>query len=150
MSIETIVLKDMEIVEVEGEFKQIFKNEKRVPCFLTNYALKRGKDLGILSGSLVADLFKLQGLEGLVTNGSVDGDALNSLDEVAMQKTIYLACLGANKNLGMDFDSFLEKYHYSFAETVEIYMNLVKGVISKDHNQFAKGLQQCTKKGKKK
>ncbi|UII56714.1 hypothetical protein LS684_04410 [Cytobacillus spongiae] len=149
MAVEIIELKDMEIVEVDGEFKPVYKNEIKIPCFLTNYALKVGKDLGMMKSSLAADLLKLQGIDG-IAEGTVGSEVLNSLDEVEMQKIIYLGCIGANPTLDMDFDKFLKKYHYKFEDTAMIYLQQVTSAISKETNKFVAGLQSSTKKGKKK
>ena len=43
-----ITLKEVEFVEVEGEYEQRFINKQNYPAFLTNYALKRDKKKGSL------------------------------------------------------------------------------------------------------
>jgi hypothetical protein len=150
MKIEKVTLKESEIVEVDGEFKQVFKNEKTVPCFLTNYALKRGKDLGLLKGSLMADVVKLLPLTKLKNADEISSEAMEAMDELEMMKVIYIGCIGANKNFSLDFDGFVSLYQESYEKTVTLYANLLAGLMNKDPNQFAKGLQRSTKKDKKK
>lgn len=149
MKIFQVNLKDIEILldEETDEFKQFTKNEKKYPCFITNYSLKLGSDLGITKGSLVADILKFKGLKS--DNEEEQEKALQNFDQVEMQKVIYLGFLGANKNTEMNFDSFLEKFHYSFEETVDLYVDLITNLMSQDANKFAKGLKGSTKKGKK-
>lgn len=152
MKIESVVLKEMEIAQdSNGEFVQVFKNERKVPCFLTNFSLKRGNDLGLIKGSLIADLFKLNGLKD---KKEVDQETLESLNESDMQKVIYLGCIGARKDTQMSFDKFLEEYHYSFEDTVMLYANLVTNLVANHSNGFAQSLKKSTKRksnnGKKK
>ncbi|MGG3943369.1 hypothetical protein ABEV54_18240 [Peribacillus psychrosaccharolyticus] len=149
MEIKVVTLKEMEFVEVEGEFKQVFKDEKKVPCFVTNQSMNKGKMLGLIKGSLIADLFKLENLES--KNSEKKAEAMQSLDLTEMQKLIYLGVLGANKDLTLDFDEFLGKFHYSFDETASVYMALLESLMGQDSNKFAKGLQKSTstKQGKK-
>ena len=149
MEIKVVTLKEMEFVEVEGEFKQVFKDEKKVPCFVTNQSMNKGKMLGLIKGSLIADLFKLENLES--KNSEKKAEAMQSLDLTEMQKLIYLGVLGANKDLTLDFDEFLDRFHYSFDETASVYMALLESLMGQDSNKFAKGLQKSTstKQGKK-
>lgn len=150
MVIEKVVLKESEIVEVDGQYRQIFKNEKTVPCFLTNYSLKRGKDLGLLNGSLVADVVKLMPLTKINDQSEITSEALESINELEAMKVIYLGCVGADKNLGYSFDEFVSLYHNSYEETLKLYVQLVVTLIKKDPNQFAKGLQKSTARNTKK
>ncbi|MEH7490830.1 hypothetical protein [Neobacillus niacini] len=150
MKIEKVILKESEIVKVDGEFKQIFKNQKEVPCFLTNYSLKRGKDLGLLNGSLIADVMKLIPLTKLKSADDIDPETMRELDEIEMMKVIYVGCIGANKNLDLGFDEFVSLYHDSYEDTLILYTTLISGLIQKDPNQFAKGLKNSTKQHKKK
>ncbi|MEC1778400.1 hypothetical protein [Schinkia azotoformans] len=151
MIIVPIELKDIEIFfdEDTQEYKPYYKNEKKYPAFITNHSLKLGKDLGLTKSSLVGDLFKLQGLDS--KNQEDIDNAMQSLDQTEMQKVIYLGFLGANKNTDLDFDGFLEKFHCTFEETIEIYMKLVTGLLTQDSNKFADNLKRSVgKKGKKK
>ncbi len=149
MKIETVTLKDMEVVQLEnGNFERIFKDEKKYPCFLTNHAMKRGKDLGLISGSLIADLLKLQKLEGL-DKDNIDPEIIAQLDETDFQKVIYLSFVGANKSK-WTFDEFLEKYHYSFEDTTELYSKIILNHVAADPNKFVEGLNKSTSKKKPK
>ncbi len=152
MKIQKIILKDSEIIEQNGEYTQVFTNEKTYPAFLTNYSLKKGKEFGLIESSLFGDLLKMQGLEKLTNKnnqGVVNPDAFDSLDETKMLQMIYLAFVGANKNTNLSVDEFLEKYHYSLEQTMEIYMNLIMNLMESDPNKFAAGLNKSTNKSNK-
>lgn len=153
MNVEIVKLHEVETVQLEnGQFQRVTKNQQTVPCYITNYAVKKGKDLGLLEESLLQSLFKLKGLVNVDPNklDSIDGTALQGIDEVELQKIIYLGCVGANKNFPYDFDAFLERFHYSFDEAVRLYAKLISGVTTGQQNGFAKGLNKSTKTGKKK
>lgn len=154
MKVRKVTLKDVEVREVNGEFEKVFINEKTYPVFLTNYALKKGKELGLIESSLFSSLLKMKGLEDLTdmeNDGfkNIDPDLFDQIDETKMQQVIYLAFIGANKNTDLTFDEFLEKYHDPVDETMELYMNLIFDLVASDPNQFAKGLQQSTSKSRK-
>ncbi|MES9699233.1 hypothetical protein MRBLBA3_002863 [Bacillus sp. LBA3-1-1.1] len=152
MRVEVVKLKEVEVVNVEGQFKPIEKNHQKVPCFITNYAMKQGKDLGLTDESLLQGVFKLQGLANANPNqlDNIDFSALQGIDETAIQKVIYLGCLGANKDFEYNFDEFLERYHYSFEETMKLYVRLASSSITGQQNKFAKGLGNSTKTNEKK
>lgn len=148
--IELIEIKDMEVVQNEqGEFIQVYKNSKKIPCIITNHAMKKAKDLGLINSSLLADILKLHKLEDATVDGEVNVEAFEHLDELSMQKTIYIGCIGANKNLGLDFDEFLEKFHYTTMETIEAYMKIIEPTLSNDPNLFAEALRKSTSTEKK-
>jgi len=151
MKVRKITLKDVEIREVNGEFERVFVNEKTYPAFLTNYSLKRGKELGLIESSIFTSLLKMQELEALARgeNEYVDPAVFEQIDETKMQQVIYMALVGANKHLDLTFDEFLQKYHDPFENTVELYSNLIVDLIVSDPNQFAKGLQQSMNKSRK-
>ena len=151
MQIQKVELKEVEVKEVNGEFEKTFINVKVHPAFLTNAAVKKGFDMGLLESSLFEDLLKLKGLETLVSQSNEEDSMklLNAFDEQKLIAVIYLAVLGANKNIGLSFDEFLEMYHLPLTETVQLYANLIVGLVS-DSNEFAQALQKQTKKPKKK
>lgn len=151
MKVRKVTLKDVEVREVNGEFEKVFVNEKTYPVFLTNYALKKGKELGLIESSLFTSLLKMQGLEALAEKRMDDLDPaiFDQIDETKMQQVIYLAFIGANKNTDLSFDEFLQKYHDPIETTMELYMNLIVDLMATDPNQFAKGLQQSMNKSRK-
>jgi hypothetical protein len=151
MKVRKVTLKDIEIREVNGEFEKVFVNEKTYPVFLTNYALKKGKEMGLIESSLFTSLLKMQGLEALAEGQAKDLDPsiFDQIDETKMQQVIYLAFIGANKNTDLSFDEFLQKYHEPIDVTMELYMNLIVDLMSTDPNQFAKALQQSMNKSRK-
>ena len=151
MKVQKVTLKEFEIVEVDGEFEKRFINEKNYPAFLTNASVKRGFDTGLIETSLWEDLLKIMGLQSVIEKNDEESvmKLMNMFDEQKLIAVVYLGVLGANKNFDLTFDSFLEKYHYDLAETIELYASLITSLVSVDPNQFAKGLQQSTKSEKK-
>ncbi|NUK31047.1 hypothetical protein HT574_13410 [Parageobacillus sp. VR-IP] len=149
MKVRKVTLKDVEVREVNGEFETVFVNEKTYPVFLTNYALKKGKEMGLIESSLFTSLLKMQGLEALTRGNDLDPSIFDQIDETKMQQVIYLAFIGANKNTDLSFDEFLQKYHEPIDVTMELYMDLIVDLMSTDPNQFAKALQQSTNKSLK-
>lgn len=156
MKIQKVVLKEFEVIEVDGEFEKRFINEKKLPAFLTNASIKRGFDEGLLESSLWEDLLKVMGLQSLMKEtGDEEKDAENAMklmgtfDEQKLIAIIYLAVLGANRKLELTFERFLEKYHYGIAETIELYAILLTDLLSSNPNQFASELQKATKKNQK-
>jgi hypothetical protein len=152
INIEKVTLKESEIVEIDGEYKHLLRGERTVPCFLTNYSLKRGKELGLLKGSLIADVVKLIPLSKLGSQSldDIDSEAFKDIDEVKMLAVVYVGCIGANKNFDLDFDAFVSQYHEGYETLLALYANLIAGLVQRDPNQFARGLQKSTKTSKKK
>jgi hypothetical protein len=58
-----------------------------------------------------------------------------------------MAFKGANRKEKLTFDDFLQNYHDSLAESMELYTKLVVDVISQDPNQFATAFQKSTNSG---
>ncbi|EKS8371209.1 hypothetical protein [Bacillus thuringiensis] len=146
MKVQKITLKDVEFVKVDGEYEQRFVNEQDYPAFLTNYALKKGQEEGLIRSSILADIVKFQALEGVGKGGEDDISALEQIDQTSIHQVIYLAFKGANPKEKVTFDDFLQKYQDSFAESLQLYTKLVVDVISQDPNQFAAGFQKSTKR----
>lgn len=144
--IHSVVLKDIQFVEIEGEFKEVVENEKKYPLFLSNHSLRRGRDLGIIDSSLIQDLL---GLEKNV-KGKEDDEAarslLDDLSEEKMQNVIYLAFIGANPRSEFTLDDFLQRYHGDYTKTLTLYMEILKSSIGDSNNKFAAGLRKSTKK----
>lgn len=151
MKVQKVTLKEFEIVEVEGEFEKRFINAKNYPAFLTNASVKRGYETGLIESSLWEDLLKIKGLQSLVEKDDEESalQVMNMFDEQKLIAIVYLGVVGANKNVDLTYDSFVEQYHYDLAETIEMYASLITSLVSADPNQFAKGLQQSTKSEKK-
>lgn len=151
LKIEKVTLKEMEVRSVNGEYETQFYNEETYPVFLTNHALKRGREQGYIETSLFTELAKLAQMEKTKNaDGEVDPSAMVHLDENKALSVIYLALIGANKNLNITFDQFLEKYHEGLEETLELYANLIGNLVSSDPNRFAKEFEKVTEKSKKK
>lgn len=144
MKIQMVTLKELDVYEVDGNFERRYINAKAYPAFLTHYVMKKGKELGLLDSSLFSDLAKLQELQGLNTDSDFDLSALAGIDETNLQKVIYLAVTGANKDLKLSFDDFLMKYHESLATSIESYVNIVVDFINQNPNQFATSLKKST------
>lgn len=149
--IETVVLKDIEVVEVDGEFETRYVNERKHPAFLTNAALKKGKQDGYIETSLFSELAKLSFLENTTdSDGNLDVGGLVNFDEDKILRVIYLGLIGANKKFEYSYDEFLEKYHEGLEDSLMLYANLISSLVSKDPNRFAKEFEKATDKTKKK
>ncbi|EKS8373083.1 hypothetical protein QC456_005593 [Bacillus cereus] len=144
MKVQKITLKEVEFVEVEGEYEKRFINKQNYPAFLTNYALKKGQEEGLITSSIIADIVKFQALDGLRNEGNKDLSALEQIDQTSIHKVIYMSFKGANPKEKLIFDDFLQKYHDSLAESMELYTKLVVDIISQDPNQFAAALKKST------
>lgn len=165
--IERIHLYDIEIVEIEGEFKEIKRNEETLPGMLTNHSLYVGKRDGLLETSLTKELYNIIGAfektgvdpkavteEGLEEYGVEMFKALADVaDEDKIMKVIYLSLIGANPRLEYTFEDFVLKYHGDFEEKMETYVSLISTLASKDNNfrlEFENKTSQKREKGEKK
>ncbi|RHW38700.1 hypothetical protein D1B33_07450 [Lysinibacillus yapensis] len=144
MKIQKLTLKELETVEVDGEFEARYVNAKAYPIFLTNSAVQKGYQLGYLTSSLISDLVKML---PYIQSGN-EMEMIGQIDETKMIRTIYLAFSGANKKEDLSFEEFIELYHLDFTETVTLFANIIADTVS-NNNNFAKGLQQSTKNEKK-
>lgn len=146
--IHAVVLKEVEIIEIDGEFREVFRNEKKYPLYITNHALRRGRDLGLVESSLIADLLRLE----KNTNGKKKEEAarslLDDLSEEKMINLIYIAFIGANPKSEMSLDDFIEHYHGTYIETVTLYTEIISSTITNGDNNFAAGLRKSTSKPK--
>lgn len=149
MKVQKVVLKELEVKNIDGEFKTQYVNEQTYPAFLTNYAMKKGKEMGLIESSILHDLLKLQALQGAKDGEEVNLSALEQIDQTNMHKFIYLAFQGANPKEKMSFDDFLEKFHEPLVESMQLYATLISDVISQDPNQFAAAFQKSTNTGGK-
>lgn len=144
MKVHTITLKEVEVVKVNGEYETRFINEETYPAFLTNHALQKGKDIGLIESSIFSDLLKFQALSGVNKGENADLEALGKIDQSNMHKIIYLAFSGANPKEGLSYDGFLERFHDPLVESMQLYATLITDVINQDPNQFAAAFQKST------
>lgn len=150
--IHVIELKETKIVEVEGteEFTEVVLQKKKYPVYLTNYALSRGYDMGILKTSLIQDMLSIK--NDLDDSKAADDNAealLNNIDENKMHDVIYLAFIGANPKTNISKEEFLQQYHDSYTEKIQLYFNLITAAVDADPNAFAKGLEKSMAKPSK-
>lgn len=144
--IHTVVLKELEFVEIEGEYQELYKNAKKYPLYLTNHALRRGRDLGLIESSMMSDVIEMEkGFKGKEQEAAAK-DTIADLSEEKMQNVIYLAFLGANPRTEYSIHEFLERYHEDYVSTVKLYFEVLKSSISDGENKFATGLKKATKK----
>lgn len=151
--IEKVTLKEIEVREVNGEYETLYVNEKKYPAFLTNYALKKGRELGYIETSLFSELAKLQIVnDAKDENGNMGIEAMGAFDEDKVLRMIYLSLIGANPKLlnDLDYEEFISKYHDDLQESLELYGNLISNLVASDPNQFAKEFEKATNKNKKK
>ncbi|SHJ63999.1 hypothetical protein SAMN05444401_3542 [Clostridium amylolyticum] len=145
--IQVITLSERRIVEHEGEFIEVVENERRVPCMLTNFAIAQAQRENIIQNSLVNDLLDIAiKSDGKEVNTE---EVLNKVDEEKCLKTIYIGIRGANKNIELTYDEFLQQYHGDYTETLSTYMELVIGLVNKEGNGFANGFAKATKGNRK-
>ncbi|MGG0731553.1 hypothetical protein [Bacillus paramycoides] len=147
MKIQTVTLKELEVVKVDGEYQTRFVNDEVFPAFLTNYALKKGQEMGLIDTSIFTDLLKFQALAGVDKGKDVDLEALGQIDQTNMHKIIYLAFQGANPKEKLSFDDFLKRFHEPLVESMQLYATLITDVINQDPNQFAVAFQKSTNSG---
>lgn len=162
MIIEKIDLFEVEVVEIEGEYKQIKRNERTVPAMLTNYAIEQGKRRGLLKTSLISELFAMYNsmkksgnpdlLSGKVEDlpANVVMDMGDFVDESKISAVIYLACIGANPKFDLSYDDFLMQYNADLTSKMQTYMNLIVSLQDKDKNAFAQEFKNLTKADSKK
>lgn len=162
--IEAIKLFDMEIREIDGQFEEVQYNQQTVPAMLTNYAIDRGHAMGLIKGSLAADLVGLYASyasHGGSMHPPADGKSYempietlsemgSMIDDQRITAVIYIACIGANRNFALSYEDFLLKYHADFAEKLQTYFNLISGLQKSDQTAFAKEFKLATKDSKKK
>lgn len=143
MKVQKVILGDLAIKENEnGEYEAVLENEKTYPAMLTNYALKKGEELGLLDSSLFDDVFAFAKLQ--------NGDA-RDIDDIRVLSVIYLGIIGANKKLELTFEEFLDKYHQDMSVSIALFADLVTAAVEGKSNNFADGLRKSTaiSKGKK-
>ena len=146
--IERIKLQTSDIVEIDGEFKEVLGQEKIIPCMLTNYAMAQAQRAGLIKTSLISDFISMVDIKEGVQD--IDTEKLmNSIDQEKCLKAIYIGCMGANKNLEISYDEFLQLYNGSYVENVKIYTGLISELMDKENN-FSNELKKntSTKKGK--
>lgn len=145
--IETVILKQMEVIETENGFETRYYNEQKVPASITNYSLSMGEKLGLIKSSQLTDLADIEQVFQSAINPSVDmQEALEGIDIGKYLKVIYLAVIGVNRQLELTYEEFTELYHEDKATIIDTYTNLVLGTLTDDLNKFAEGLNQSTKK----
>lgn len=142
--IHTILLQEKEFVQVDrtDDFVEVVKSSKRYPVYLTNYALSKGHDMGILKSTLVSDLLNIKG----VSDDDKAQTFIEGLDEQKMLNIIYLAFKGANPKSEITKDEFMSLYHGDFEERMKLYVAIIESAVKSDPNSFAKGLEESTEK----
>lgn len=145
--IQTVVLKQMEIIETEEGFEKKYINEQKFPATITNYSLSMGEKMGLIKSSQLTDLTDIEQVFQSAIDPNVDmKKALSDIDLGKYLKVIYLAVIGANRNLHLTYEEFIELYHEDPATIIDTYTNLVLATLTEGINKFAQGLEQSTKK----
>jgi len=145
--IETVVLKEMEVIETENGYEQIFSNERKFPAAITNYSLSMGEKTGLIKSSQLNDLVDIQKVfEAAINPDANKEEALKGIDTSRYLKVIYLAIVGVNPKLSLTYDEFTELYHEDVPQIIETYTNLVLATMPIVNNAFAEGFQKSTKK----
>lgn len=161
MKIEKIKLYDLEIVELDGEFREIKKNEKTIPLLLTNYSLYKGEELGLIETSAMDELYNIYKVyeEGgdpskIKTEADMEkygGKILGKMSQVVDDKKLlgilYMGAIGANPNFEYDFEGFIKRCHLDLEEKLTIYVNLLQNLVTEDNN-YKKEFEKLTSKKK--
>lgn len=149
--IQKVTLQSIDVVEIEGEFKEVKGEKKVIPCMLTNYSVSKAKRQGLIKNSLITELLEMAP-EGKTDN--IDYKSIvDKIDEEKCLITIYVGCLGANKNLGLTYDEFLQNYNETFETNVKLYVDLISSLVKRDNNfadEFKKNTVSKKGKGEKK
>lgn len=165
--IERVELYDIEIVEIDGDYKELKRNEETLPCMLTNHSLYVGERDGLLKTSLMDELYDIASTfegtninptdikeEDLAEYGVEMAKRLSKVaDENKVMRIIYLGLIGANPKLEYSFEEFTLKYHGDFEDKLNLYVNLITNLASKDNNfkiEFEKNTSTKREKGEKK
>lgn len=158
-----IELKELQIIEKEdGSYEHGFTNKRKVPAMITNFSLKRGRDLGITEGGLLTDLFKLQSIgkkskrqsddfisaDDLLNDG-IDAEGLDAISSEKITPVIFLGIIGANPKTSLTFDDFLELYHEDIEVMMQQYTELIQGLFANQSNKYEKGYKEATDTSKK-
>lgn len=145
-----ILLKETEIVEVEGEYQERVVSEKKYPAALTHKSLQLGADLGILKSSKLVDLLGFNEVKvdpvSKEEAEAIAKEVAGDFDPIRFLQVIYLAVIGFNKNLDLTFEDFLEQYTASTEEMMETFSILIDNYMSDETNNFAAELKKSTKK----
>ncbi len=145
--VETVILKELELVETEEGYEKKYHNERRVPASITNYSLAVGESMGLIESSQITDLADIQELfEAAINPKSDRSAALANLDVTKMNKVIYLAIVGMNNHIDLTYEEFLHLYHEDVTTTIDTYTNLVLATLTEGINKFAEGFEKSTKK----
>lgn len=158
-----IELKELQIIEKEdGSYEHGFTNKRKVPAMITNFSLKRGRDLGITESGLLTDLFKLKSISNKskkqsddfinaddLLNDGIDEDGLDAISPEKITPVIYLGIIGANPKISLSFDDFLELYHEDIEVMMQQYSELIQGLFANQTNNYAKGYIEATDSSKK-
>lgn len=151
MKVEQVILKDVEYKDTGDGFERVFTNEKRYPVYLTNYALKKGKEYGIIDTSVFSELAMMEDFVKKVDeNGDLKVGSLRDFEEERIMKVIYVGFIGANPKADVSYDDFMSRYHGGIEDMLELYVKLLSSLVASDPNQFSKELEKATEKSKKK
>lgn len=148
--IETVVLKNMRLIETENGYEKEYFNEQKFPAVITNYSLSMGEKLGLINGSQLSDLGDIQELFRVALNPRFDikkaEKALKDIDINKYLKVIYLAVLGGNPQLKLTFEEFSSLYHEDTPTIIDTYTKLILSTLTDEVNKFAEGFQKSIKK----
>lgn len=159
MKLQMIQLAD-KTIKIEGDTPEIVKeNVRKKPLYLTNRAIKKGYDTGILASSLYTSLLSVYNDKALhdiknMTEVQKEAASVAILDKINMSEVyavVYLAYIGANKDDDMDMDSFLDAIDVTDMELITIYFALLQSLLATSNKDaFVKKLKQNTATSKKK
>ncbi len=162
MKINKITLFKQELVEKDGEYELVIKDEETVPCVVTNRALQLAKQMGVTKSSLATDLLNLQPADEInakelkqLESGEIEPEDVNiklgqfgEIEDEKILQAIYIGYIGGqfllgNKEPKYNFDEFLERYNAGVTERITLYMNLLT---DERGNEFKTEIEKSTSK----
>jgi len=126
-NIRRIKLAKSKIVEVEGVYKTVVEDGKDYPLQLTNYGIKKGKDLELIDGKM----------------SSIGNTDFSDIGEV--MDLLYVCLIGANPGIEnkISIDEFSELVsHYTTDELSFKAMQILLKDTPDDYDEFLKSLEE--------
>lgn len=152
--LQSVELKEYEIVEVDGEFERKEISSEKHPLYFTNRSLLVGKQYGILEKGLEQELFSFlavidpNSIKEITKGGEIETDQLVSITKLIsldhMKDIIWLAYVGAKTGECLDNEEFKELYDEDFKTVMSVYMSILTSNFENQNkqNKFKEGLNK--------
>lgn len=152
--LQSVELKEYEIVEVDGEFERKEISSEKHPLYFTNRSLLVGKQYGILEKGLEQELFSFlavmdpNSIKEITKGGEIETDQLLSITQLIsldhMKDIIWLAYVGAKTGECLDSEEFKALYAEDFQTVMTVYMSILTSNFENQskQNKFKEGLNK--------